>query len=256
MITPRAAKMMLLPVASTVCLLAAAQPLSAQAAPVAGGAHAAATSSQRAGSGAKLKADYRFDGNLKSSVSGAPRLRNVGSGNSYRVERVPGEGRTKVLVFPKGNGLRVNTKGLIPSGHYSVVMQFRLVTAGTAVYARILNPTLAADDNDNGLYLYNKHLLWYDETGIVGKPGTVAAKKFVEVAFTRSTAGRIRVYVNGAPDISYADADSQGVIQDRLLRFFVDNSNDEASKGAVSRIRLYNDALRAKQVKKIYAQGH
>ena len=139
-----------------------------------------------------------FDGNLKSSVSGAPRLRNVGIGNVFHRDRVPGEGRTKVLKFPNGSGLKVHTKGLIPSSHYSVVMQFRLATAGTDVYARILNPTLPADDNDNGLYLYNNYLDWYDVTGFEGTEGTVTPEKYVEVAFTRNTDGKIRVYANGA----------------------------------------------------------
>ena len=241
---------LLAPTATTLCLLgAAALPLAAQA-------DAASTTSHRAGGGPKLKADYMFDGNLKSSVSGAPRLRNVGIGNVFHRDRVPGEGRTKVLKFPNGSGLKVHTKGLIPSSHYSVVMQFRLATAGTDEYARILNPTLPADDNDNGLYLYNNYLDLYDETDFQGTIGTVTPEKYVEVAFTRNTDGKIRVYANGEPDIRHADIDAQAVIQNHLLRFFVDNSNDETSKGAVSRIRLYNDALTAKKVKRIYQQGH
>ena len=241
---------LLAPTATTLCLLgAAALPLAAQA-------DAAATTSHRAAGGPKLKADYMFDGNLKSSVSGAPRLRNVGIGNVFHRERVPGEGRTKVLRFPNGSGLKVHTKGLIPSSHYSVVLQFRLATAGTDVYARILNPTLPADNNDNGLYLNNDFLDWYDGGDVEGTAGTFTPGKYVEVAFTRNTTGKIRAYVNGQPDITYADADAQAVIQNHLLRFFVDNSNDETSKGAVSRIRLYNDALTAKKVKRIYQQGH
>jgi hypothetical protein len=241
---------LLAPTVTTLCVLVAAAtlPLTAQA-------DAASSTSSRAG-GPKLKADYRFDGNLKSSVSGAPRLRNVGDGNVFRRDRVPGEGRTKVLKFPNGNGLKVHTKGLIPSSHYSVVMQFRLASAGTDAYARILNATLPADDNDNGLYLYNNYLVWYDDTDVSGTVGTVTPEKYVEVAFTRNTTGKIRAYVNGQPDITYADADNQAVIQNHLLRFFVDNSNEESSKGAVSRIRLWNDALGAKKVARIYTQGH
>ena len=132
----------------------------------------------------------------------------------------------------------------------------RLATAGTDVYARILNPTLPADDNDNGLYLNNNYLDWYDDDDFAGTVGTVKPGKYIEVAFTRNTDGKIRVYANGEPDIKHADADAQAVIQNHLLRFFVDNSNDETSKGAVSRIRLYNDALTAKKVKRIYQQGH
>ncbi len=245
---------------TTLCagLAAAGLPLAAQATAPAHtvSSDVASSTSSRAAVGPDLRADYRFEGNLKSAVKGAPRLRHVGHGNFFRRERVPGEGRTRVLVFPKGNGLKVPIRGLIPAKRYSVVMQFRLASAGTDAYARILNPTLPADDNDNGLYLYNDYLVWYDGVGNDGTPGTVAPKKYVEVAFTRNAAGKIRAYVNGQPDISYADADQQAVIQNHLLRFFVDNSNNESSRGGVSRIRLYDDALNAKRVLRIYNQGH
>jgi hypothetical protein len=242
---------LLAPTATALCALLAATtlPLSAQA-------DTASTPSRAAGV-AKLKADYRFNGNLKSAVSGAPRLRNVGDGNTFVRNRVPGEGRTKVLKFPNGNGLKVNTDGLIPSKHYSVILQFRLASAGPDDgYARVLNPTLPADDNDNGLYLYADYMVWYDAMDVPGTEGAVAPDTYVEVAFTRNENGRIRVYVNGQRDISYADADRQAVIRDHLIRFFVDNSNGETSKGSVSRIRLWNDALSAKKVKRIYHQGH
>src|SRR4051812_4360945 len=103
---------LLAPTATTLCVLfaVATLPLTAQAG-------AASSTPSRAASGATLKADYRFEGNLKSSVSGAPRLRNVGIGNVFHRERVPGEGRTRVLKFPNGSGLKVHTAGLIPSKH-------------------------------------------------------------------------------------------------------------------------------------------
>jgi hypothetical protein len=210
---------------------------------------------QRAG-GPTLVADYQFNGDLKSSVKGAPRLRNIGHGNVFHRENVPGEGRTKVLRFPLGNGLKANTKGLIPSKHYSVVVQFRFNVTGTQGYARLLNPTLPADDNDNGLYVYDDYLTWYDGGSNDGTAGTISPNTYVEVAFTRNANGKVRAYVNGEPDITYADADKQAVIQNHVLRFFKDNSNDEEAKGAVSRIRLYDDALSAKRVHAIYAKGH
>jgi hypothetical protein len=247
----RRALTMLTPAATTACVL-----LAAVAVPVSAEASGGVPGSARAAGGAKLVADYRFDGDLKSSVSGAPRLRNIGKGNVFRRNTVPGEGRTKVLRFPSGNGLKAETAGLIPSKHYSVVLQFKLASAGTEAYARILNPTLPADDDDNGLYLYNDFLVWYDETDVPGTFGAVTPGEYVEVAFTRSATGKIRVYVNGQPDISYVDADKQAIIRNHVLRFFKDNSNDESSAGKVSRIRLYDDTLTAKRVARIYDQGH
>jgi hypothetical protein len=204
-----------------------------------------------------LKADYRFEDNLKSAVPGAPRLRDVGDGNTFVQKRVPGEGRTTVLDFPQYNGLKLNTQGLIPSKSYSVVLTFKLASAGTDEYARVLNPTRPADDDDNGLYLYNNYMSWYDSpNGNTGTEGAVTPGEFVEVAFTRSTAGRIRVYVNGQPDIKYLETDGEAIIRDHNLRFFVDNSNDEASAGTVSRIRLWSGAISPQKVAKIYSQGH
>ncbi len=246
---PRSTRRILAITATAACglLTAATVPLAgAQAAP-----HA------RAGSAPALAADYRFEGDLKSSVPGAPRLRDVGDGNTFVRTRVPGEGRTTVLKFPDGNGLKVDTGGLISSKHYSVVMTFRLNSAGTDEYARVLNPTLPADDNDNGLYLYSDYMTWYDAPSAhTGVEGAVAPGEFVEVAFTRNTAGKIRVYVDGEPDFSYNDANAQAVIQSHSLRFFVDNSNDETSAGKVSRIRLWDGAISAKKVKRVYRQGH
>ena len=123
----------------------------------------------RAASSPVLKADYRFDGNLKSSVKGAPRLRNVGAGNTFVKTRVPGEGRTTVLKFPFMNGVALDTDGLIPSGRYSVVMTFKLAGFGTTgSYYRVLNPTLPADDSDNGLYIYDNLMNWYDDGSNAG----------------------------------------------------------------------------------------
>ncbi len=205
---------------------------------------------------ARLRADYRFDGNLKSSVAGAPKLRNVGEGNIFRRHVVPGEGRTRVLVFRNGNGLSLNTLGLVHSGLYSVVMQMRLGRVGTSDYFRILNPTLPADDNDNGLYGFGNHLTWYDDGDNDGSEEALKAKTYVEVAFTRNARGRIRVYANGEPDISYLDANKQALIRNYGLRFFVDDSNNETTWGSVSRIRLCTRALSAARVKHIYRKGH
>lgn len=203
----------------------------------------------------KPVADYLFEGNLRSSIKGAPALRSVGAGNKFLTMIVTGEGRTKVLSFPEGNGLALRTTGLVAADSYSVVLQIRLASAGVEEYARILNPTRAADDNDNGLYLLGDHLSWYDGGSTAG-PGVVPARKYVEVAFTRSSTGSLRVYLNGRLDITSTDVDDQAVIQDGKLRFFVDNANGEDTAGLVSRIRVYRGVLSAAKVKKVYDAGH
>lgn len=214
--------------AAAACALLTVASLSSAGAP--GSPH------ERVGSATGLRADYRFDGNLKSSVKGAPRLHNLGDGNSFVISRVPGEGRTQVLKIPHGNGLEVDTGGLIPSKRYSVVMNFRLAGARTEAHGRIRNPALPG--------------------GVDGTKGRVTAGKFVEVALTRSPGGRLRVYVDGRRDLSYLDTEGLGVVRHHRLRFFFDSSHADTSAGRVSRIRLWSDALSAKKVKKLYNQGH
>ena len=58
--------------------------------------------------------------------------------------------------------------------------------------------------------------------------------------------------MDDAQQFSFTDSASQGVLLDETLRFFQDNtsggSSNEASPGAVARIRLYNKALTAEEV--------
>ena len=57
----------------------------------------------------KLKADYRFEGNLKSSVGSAPRLFREGPGAEFLTKRVKGT-RQGVWKWPEGTGLRLHRK--------------------------------------------------------------------------------------------------------------------------------------------------
>nr|MDQ2730879.1 hypothetical protein [Armatimonadota bacterium] len=94
-----------------------------------------------------LKADYRFDNTLASSVKGAPALVNLGE-NTFSTETVNGQPHP-VLRFAEGNGLSLApTTGVIPSDTYSIIVLFRFAT--TTGYRRIIdfkNATM-----DQGLY--------------------------------------------------------------------------------------------------------
>jgi hypothetical protein len=99
-------------------------------------------------SAATLRAEYRFQGDLASEVTGAPELSSVGGGNRFVFERVNGLGRHQVLSFPEGNGLSLATAGLVDPTNNSVVVVFRL--ADTSGYRRILD--FAGGISDTGLY--------------------------------------------------------------------------------------------------------
>lgn len=194
-----------------------------------------------------LKADYQLEGNHSSSCGSAPSLVDVGPGsNAFGTESVDGSSNG-VLTFPADNGLRLNTAGLIPQNRYTVIMQFRVadLNGGGNGYVRLLafdgpDPPVS----DSGFYVTSGSLDFYVKPVDNSEPTpTVAANQFVNVAITRSAAGLVSVYNNGALRISYDDSASGiGLLAGNSLEFFKDNLGEE-SAGAVARIRIYDDAL-------------
>lgn len=194
-----------------------------------------------------LKADYLLEGNHSSSCGSAPSLVDVGPGsNAFGTESVDGS-PNGVLTFPAGNGVRLNTAGLIPQNRYTVIMQFRLADAGSVSdrYRRLLafdgpDPPVS----DSGFYVNIGSLDFYVKPSDNLEPTpTVGANQFVNVAITRDAAGVVNVYNNGALRFSYGDGGSNiGFLAGNSLEFFRDNLGEE-SAGAVARIRVYDDAL-------------
>lgn len=67
---------------------------------------------------ARLVADYRFDGNLQSSVGGASEAFASGANLAFRTEDVAGCNR-QVATFPVDQGVAIHTKDVIGSGSYT-----------------------------------------------------------------------------------------------------------------------------------------
>jgi hypothetical protein len=76
----------------------------------------------------------------------------------------------------------------------------------------------------------------------------------VEVGFTRSSADRIAGYANGVQQFSYTDqfADENALIGSEGLGFFDDDNGAREAPGAVARIRLFDRALSAAQVRRVF----
>jgi Ca2+-binding RTX toxin-like protein len=199
-----------------------------------------------------LKGDYQLEGNRSSSCGSPPSLVDVGAGsNAFTTEFVDG-GPNGVLTFPAGNGLRLNTAGLIPQNRYTVIMQFRVadLNGGGNGYVRLLafdgpDPPVS----DSGFYVTSGSLDFYVKpTDHLETIPTVVANQFVNVAITRDAAGLVSVYNNGALRISYDDSASNiGLLAGNSIEFFKDNLGEETN-GAVARIRVYDDALSAAEV--------
>jgi len=193
---------------------------------------------------AALTGDYQFQGSLASSAGLAPSLSNLGAGNTFGTENMDGT-NLSVLAFPLGNGLVLpSTTGVIPNATYTIVILFRFETVEG--YRRIVD--FKSGTSDNGLYVHDGVLEFYPQTS--GSPVPIAASTYVQVALTRDNAGHVVGYVDGIQAIDFADAGSDAVIDASILRFFQDDSviGDEASAGAVARIRLFNAALSPSEV--------
>jgi hypothetical protein len=208
-------------------------------------AAAALAATGSAATAANLVADYRFDGTLLSSVGRAGSLSNAGSGNA-----LAREGDCGTLQFPQGNGLSVPTGGLVPADRYTVVVRFRFDTVEG--YRRILNFDANTLDDDNGLYVDDKYVDFYDDGANKSSGEVLEANQYAQVAFTRSAAKQVVVYVNGNQEIVYDDADDVSLLDNGPLMLFRDNTagggTGEESAGAVERIRIYDDALPAAQI--------
>ena len=101
-----------------------------------------------------LKADYQFQNNLNSSVSGAPAMVNVTGQGTFQADTVDGYAR-QTFRFPAGSGLSVNTTGLISNSAYTAVILFRF--DNVAGRRRIFDAKQAAS-NSCGLYIADSRL--------------------------------------------------------------------------------------------------
>jgi Concanavalin A-like lectin/glucanases superfamily len=201
---------------------------------------------------ATLRAEYRFQGNLSSEIAAAPDLADIGQGNSFASERIPGLGLQQVLRFPEGNGLSLATRGLVDPNNNSVVVVFRL--ADTHGYRRILD--FAGGVSDIGLYNLDGRVALYG-THSTSK-NVVLNNSYAEIAVTNSAAAggseEVTAYLNGT-EVAAGNASEGFDLGSGQLRFFRDNATGaypgEESSGAVSCILVYDGTLSAREVSQV-----
>ncbi|HEX5719235.1 MAG TPA: LamG-like jellyroll fold domain-containing protein, partial [Thermoanaerobaculia bacterium] len=207
-------------------------------------------------SAATLKASYQLRGTLSSDVPGAPDLTSLGAGNSFISEEIDGVSR-QVLAFPKGNGLALNTTGLVDPRSYSVVVLFRLAELGG--YRRILD--FSDSTSDDGFYNFSGKAVIYG--GGAASRGVVFGESYAQVTFTSTPAGgdsaaqRVVAYVDGSQAAS-ATAPEGFQLAAGALRLFQDNTSGpaggEESAGAVACVLVYDGALSAAEVEQLAAE--
>jgi len=195
------------------------------------------------GKPATLKASYRLDGDVRSSVRGAPPLVELGPGNEFAVEAVDGVAR-RVLAFPRGGGLALSTAGLVDPDAHSVAMLFRLEDVNG--YRRLLD--FSGGTSDAGIYVRDGQVIVYPNGGPVGGPAI--GNGYVRLVLTQAPApdGRRRtiVYMDGEP-VADRRTVSDFSLASGVLRFFKDNTRgpgtNEESGGAVACIQVFDGTL-------------
>jgi hypothetical protein len=201
---------------------------------------------------ATLKADYRFENSLSSSVAGAADLTNApahpctGNGANFWGRSKVGTRTVPVLRFKRDGGVDGPAAGLIAKGSYSVVIGFEFTSATyDGLWRRILD--FSNGTSDNGWYVAPQNVLdFYDDNHF----GTTTFTDSVwhQVVLTRvGTTSLVSEYLDGNLEASFTDSSLIALAPSNTI-FFQDNPDTggpscESSPGGVSRIRLYTGAL-------------
>jgi hypothetical protein len=200
-----------------------------------------------ASAGATLTADYRFENNFKSSGGGAPDLHEVESGGVFE-DAMVGNSSNGVWTWQAGDGLRLNhaTKVLGLNGRtYTFVLLVNLDEVDS--YRKLVDfDNLNADE---GWYEYSESLYPYDLSEFNRQE--IQAGKWRQIALTRDEDGFVRGYVGDVRIGSARDRHRDIALgADKILHFLMDDSNvDESTGGQIARLRVWDGALSAAQVK-------
>jgi len=199
-----------------------------------------------ASAAAKLKADFRFQGSLKSSV-GSARLVREGSAGQFLIKRVKGS-KEGVWKWPEGTGLRLDGAHAAVGpgkGTYTFVMLVRLDAVDG--YRKLIHFKDLSDDD--GIYVDDGTLYAYDldYSDVVVEPLV-----WYQIVVTRNATDGVRIYVDGTRVLRTADPTGTQVLgPDDFLRFLRDDEGTmtEESGGMIARLRIYNGPLTATQIR-------
>lgn len=197
---------------------------------------------------AVLKAEYQFNGNLVSSVPGAPPLAPVDplGSSGFNLDTV--NGHTQTVYSWVGNATPVNqqagfmldTTGLVATNSYSVEMVFKL-TQRDSQWRRLID--VENRQSDDGFYVDpGNHLAVFPIISSV----TAFTNNGYEDVVLMVDGGSVTAYLNGQQQFSGASTLMNININDQgnMLGFFIDNvvggGQGEFSDGSISQLRLYS----------------
>jgi hypothetical protein len=189
-------------------------------------------------------ADYYFQGSLESSLGTAPDLIEVEEGSSVFTADA-GTGVT-VLRFDGGRGLALApTTRVIRSSGYSIEILFRFDLLDG--YRKVID--FKNGSTDDGLYVLDGCLTFFPQQQAALT--RIGSDSYVQLVLTRDAADRVVGYVDGVRQFAFDDLGGLAKVGGSDgLRFFADDvtTTEEWSSGAVSQIRLFDQALTANEV--------
>lgn len=196
--------------------------------------------------GATLKAEYRFDSSLASSVPGAPDLAPIDPMNLNGFTNDVVNGQTQTVYSWSGTaspvsqqaGFKLTTSGLVSSTNYSVAMRFKLTDRNLA-WRRLID--VNNRQSDNGFYVDpNNHLAVYP---IISSVTPFITGAYADVVLTVG-GGVVTAYLNGTQQFSGNSRLMDITNPTNSLIFFVDNNvgggQGEYSNGSIAWLRLYD----------------
>lgn len=175
--------------------------------------------------------DYTFAGTL-ADTRGGPALQRI-AGGTLGTAAAPG------FRFAANDGLQL-AGAITQGGPWSIELLFDYDTQGR--YEKIID--FSGLTSDSGLYTTYDTLSLYP-VALASTP-QLTSGTLADLVLTRSAAGTLNAYVNGAPSFSYDDSRYGITANNNPLTFFADDTTTngrEAAPGFVQRIRTYDTVL-------------
>jgi len=201
-----------------------------------------------------LTADYRFEGKLKSSVNGVPKLVKDGTGlTGFSEQQVKGS-KDGVWIWPADTGLRLNgaSEALGNRNDYTMVMLVRLDEISD--YDKLIHFRGATEDY--GFYAYYGGLYPYGPDADRYTEEVFEAGKWVQITLARSKEGKIKCFVGKKLQVREPDpAKTQVIDAGNSLLFLRDDESTltEETGGRIARLRIWDNALSDKKIKNLGA---
>ncbi len=202
---------------------------------------------------ATLKASYLFDGDLKSSVAGAPDLMLTDpSGTSgFQSDTVFGAARSVLFVNGTNSnagqgGLTFDSTGLLTSDSYSIALTFQFLDGANA-WRRIVD--VQERQSDNGFYVDPSNNLAVFP--VSGSSAGFTTGAYRNVALTVGPGGAVKAYIDGGASLS-ANTQIMNIGSEGIINLFLDNvlagGQGEWSRSRIAVANFYDGVLTADEV--------